>query len=153
MSEQAQDTVTPVSPWAPFAHSAFALLWTATLVSNIGTWVHNAGAGWLMTTLDPSPAIVALVQAATALPVFLFALFAGTLADRVDKRRFLVIVNMVISVVTLSLAVLVALGWMTPLGLLAFTFLIGTGAAFMAPAWVTVHPHGIDSKKSETIIS
>lgn len=131
---------TPASAWAPFAYSAFTLLWVATLVSNIGTWVHNAGAAWLMTTLDSSPAIVALIQAATALPVFCFALFAGTLADRVDKQRFLAIVNIVLAAVTFALAVLVALDWMTPIGLLAFTFLIGTGAAFMAPAWQAIVP-------------
>ena len=153
MNEQAQDKITPVSPWAPFAHSAFSLLWTATLVSNIGIWVHNAGAGWLMTTLDPSPAIVALVQAATALPVFLFALFAGTLADRVDKRRFLIIVNIVIALVTLGLAVLVALGWMTPLGLLAFTFLIGTGAAFLAPAWQAIVPELVPRESLQPAIA
>ena len=140
MNERAQADVAPLSPWAPFTHSAFALLWTATLVSNIGIWVHNTGAAWLMTTLDPSPAIVALVQAATALPIFCFALFAGTLADRVDKQRFLVIVNIVIAAVTFGLAVLVALGWMTPMGLLVFTFLIGTGAAFVAPAWQAIVP-------------
>src|SRR3546814_14949721 len=55
----------PTSSWEPFSHRAFALLWTATLISNVGTWMHDVGAGWLMTTLSPSPAIVALVQAAT----------------------------------------------------------------------------------------
>ena len=55
--------------FAPFGHRAFALLWTATLISNIGTWMHDVGAGWLMTTLNSSPAVVALVQTATTLPV------------------------------------------------------------------------------------
>lgn len=143
----------PVSAWAPFAHRAFALLWTATLVSNIGTWVHNAGAAWLMTTLTPSPAVVALVQTATTLPLFCFALFAGTLADRLDKRRFLVIVNMALAGVTFAFAVLVALGWMTPLGLLAFTFLIGTGAAFMAPAWRAIVPELVPREKLQPAIA
>jgi MFS family permease len=131
---------TPISPWVPFSHRAFALLWTATLISNIGTWMHDVGAGWLMTTLSPSPAIVALVQAATTLPFFLFALFAGALADRVDKRRFLIVVNIGLAVVVTVLAALTGLGWMTSTGLLAFTFVIGTGAAFMAPAWQAIVP-------------
>ena len=130
----------PISPWVPFSHRAFALLWTATLISNIGTWMHDVGAGWLMTTLSPSPAIVALVQAATTLPIFLFALFAGALADRVDKRRFLIVVNIGLAVVVTVLAALTGLGWMTSTGLLAFTFVIGTGAAFMAPAWQAIVP-------------
>ncbi|MEL6992127.1 MAG: MFS transporter, partial [Pseudomonadota bacterium] len=81
------------SAWAPFRYRAFALLWTATLISNVGTWMHDVGAGWLMTTLNSSPAVVSLVQAATTLPVFLFALYAGTLADRLDKRKMLIAVN------------------------------------------------------------
>ncbi len=128
------------APFAPFAHRAFALLWTATLISNIGTWMHDVGAGWLMTTLNPTPAVVALVQAATTLPVFLFALFAGALADRVDKRRMLIVVNVALTAIVAALAILTALSLMTPGLLLAFTFVIGTGAALMAPAWQAIVP-------------
>ena len=126
--------------FAPFTHKAFALLWTATLISNIGTWMHDVGAGWLMTTLNSSPAVVSLVQAATTLPVFLFALFAGALADRLDKRKMLIAINAVLMVV---ISVLTALVWqemMTPTLLILFTLAIGTGAAFMAPAWQAVVP-------------
>ena len=129
-----------ISPWTPFSHGAFALLWTAALISNVGTWMHDVGAGWLMTTLSPSPAVIALVQAATTLPVFLFALLAGAIADRIDKRRFLIALNLALTVVIAALAGLTALGLMTPLLLLAFTFVIGTGAAFMAPAWQAIVP-------------
>ncbi|TQV86791.1 MFS transporter [Exilibacterium tricleocarpae] len=129
-----------VSAWAPFGHAAFALLWTATLVSNIGTWMHDVGAGWLMTTLDPSPATVSLVQTATTLPVFLFALLAGTLADRFDKRTLLITINILLLLVAVGLATLVALQRMSPGLLIAFTFLIGTGAAFLGPAWQSVVP-------------
>jgi predicted MFS family arabinose efflux permease len=126
--------------WSPFRHRAFALLWTATLISSVGTWMHDVGAGWLMTTMNPSPAIVSLVQAATTAPIFLFALFAGALADRVEKRRFLLIINLVLTGVTGAMATLTAAGAMTPALLLAFTFAIGTGAALMAPAWQSVVP-------------
>ncbi|MFV2091911.1 MAG: MFS transporter, partial [Hyphomicrobiales bacterium] len=51
--------------WAPFRHGAFAVLWAATVVSNVGTWMSDVGAGWLMTSLAPSPLMVSLVQAAT----------------------------------------------------------------------------------------
>ena len=136
---KASENGTP-GPFAPFGISAFALLWTATLISNIGTWMHDVGAGWLMTTLSPSPAIVALVQTATTAPIFLFALFAGALADRVDKRRFLLVTNTILTIIIAIMAMLVAADAMTPLSLLAFTFLIGTGAAFMAPAWQAIVP-------------
>ncbi|MFY0310455.1 MFS transporter [Leisingera sp. D0M16] len=128
------------SAWSPFRYRAFTLLWTATLISNVGTWMHDVGAGWLMTTLAPSPAIVALVQAATTAPVFLFALFAGALADRLDRRRFLLTINLCLTVVVAAMAALTAIDAITPALLLAFTFLIGTGAALMAPAWQAVVP-------------
>jgi MFS family permease len=128
------------SAWAPFGYKAFALLWTATLISNVGTWMHDVGAGWLMTTLNSSPAVVSLVQAATTLPVFLFALFAGTLADRLDKRKMLITVNVVLLALICGLTVLVHLEWVTPALLILFTLAIGTGTAFMAPAWQAIVP-------------
>jgi MFS family permease len=127
-------------PFSPFRHQAFVLLWGATLISNIGTWMHEVGAGWLMTTLNPDPAIVSLVQAATTLPVFLFALFAGALADRLDKRRMLITINLLLAAVIGILALLVSQQAMTPLLLVLFTLAVGTGAAFMAPAWQAVVP-------------
>ena len=75
---------------APFRHRAFAVIWTATLVSNIGGWMYSAASGWLMTSLAPEPLIVAMVQAATIMPVFLLALPGGALADIVDRRLFLI---------------------------------------------------------------
>ncbi|MFN3131133.1 MFS transporter [Roseibium sp.] len=129
-----------VSAWSPFGYRAFALLWVATLISNIGTWMHDVGAGWLMTTLNSSPAVVTLVQAATTLPFFLFALLAGALADRLDKRRMLITINLGLFGVISVLALLVWQEQMTPILLIVFTFVIGTGAAFMAPAWQAVVP-------------
>lgn len=142
-----------VSPWAPFAHSAFALLWTATLISNIGTWMHDVGAGWLMTTLNPAPAVVALVQAATTLPVFIFVLLAGALADRVDKRRLLLIVNLLLVAVIALFTGLVVLQSVTPAVLILFTFLIGTGTAFIAPAWQAIVPQLVPREKLQPAIA
>lgn len=143
MTDQKTVSASPVAKagaWEPFKHSAFAVLWGATLVSNIGTWMHDVGAGWLMTELSPSPAVVAAVQAATTLPVFLFALPAGALADIVDRRRLLITVNIFLGAVAALLAVLVSLSAVTPTVLLLITFAMGTGAAFMAPAWQAVVP-------------
>src|SRR5262249_41822074 len=81
------------SSWSPLRSPIFRALWIATVVSNIGTWMHNVGAAWLMTSLAPSPTMVALVQAATSLPVFLVGLPAGALADVVDRRRFLLVTH------------------------------------------------------------
>lgn len=128
------------SPWAPFTVAPFAVLWTATVVSNIGTWMHDVGAGWLMTTLAPSPMMVAAIQAATTLPMFLFVMVAGAVADLVDRRKLLLWVSAAMAIVASALAVCVHYGWINAVGLLAFTFLMGTGAAFMAPAWQAIVP-------------
>lgn len=141
------------SAWAPFGYKAFAVLWTATVISNVGTWMHDVGAGWLMTELNPSPAMVAAVQAATALPVFLFALLAGAIADIVDRRKMLIWVNVFMAATASTLAVLVAMGSMTATLLLLFTFLMGTGAAFMAPAWQAIVPVLVERKDLSSAIA
>lgn len=137
---QAVEPASAGAAWTPFRHRAFAMLWTATVVSNIGTWMHDVGAGWLMVTLAPSPLMVALVQAATTLPVFLLALPAGALADIVDRRRMLLLTQSFLLAVALALGVAAALGRVTPGLLLLFTFLGGVGAALTAPAWQAIVP-------------
>lgn len=127
-------------PWSPFRHGAFALLWSATVVSNVGTWMNDVGAGWLMATLAPTPVMVGLVQTATTLPVFLFALPAGALADIVDRRRLLLVLNALLGITAAVFAALVFAERIDIRLLLAFTFLLGTGAAFVAPAWQAIVP-------------
>jgi MFS family permease len=129
-----------VSSLSPFRYPTFTVLWLATVVSNIGTWMQNAAAGWLMTGLDPDPFIVSLVQVATSLPMFLFALLAGALADILDRRRLLIVVQMTVATLVGGFGLMVWLGHVTPTLLLAFSFLAGTAAALIAPAWMTIVP-------------
>src|SRR5215470_20065269 len=110
---------------AAFYHPVFVVIWTATLVSNVGGWMYSAASGWLMTSLNPDALMVALVQAASSLPICLFAIPAGALADIFDKRKFLIVVETITTVVSAVYAVIVRLGWATPVNLLVFTFLIG----------------------------
>src|ERR1043165_4211449 len=95
------------SPWRPFHHRTYAVIWTATVVANIGGWMYSAAAAWLMTSLDADPVMVSLVQVATSLPMFLFALPAGALADIIDKRRFLIGCEIALTVIAIASAVLV----------------------------------------------
>ena len=115
-------------------------MWTATVIANVGTWMYNAASGWLMTSLNPDPLIVSLVQVATTLPIFLFAVPAGALADIVDKRRFLIIGEVAVTAVSALFAAIVSVGAATPGNLLLFTFLIGAVAAMTAPAWQSIVP-------------
>jgi MFS family permease len=128
------------SAWSPFRNTTFALLWIATVVSNIGSWMYSAASGWLMTDLNPSPLIVSLVQVATTLPMFLFAFPSGALADIVDRRRFLIVAETLLTVVSAIYAAMVWLGWATASNLLLCTFLIGVGSAMTSPAWQAIVP-------------
>ena len=130
----------PSSAWSPFRSTAFTVLWTATVVSNIGTWMYSAASGWLMTSLNPDPLIVAMVQVATSLPMFLFALPAGALADIVDRRKFLIVSQIVITIVAGIFAAIVWFDRATAANLLLFTFLIGVGGALTAPTWQAIVP-------------
>jgi len=125
----------PVSAWDPLRRPVFRSLWTAALVSNIGSWMQTMGAGWLMTELTHSPVKVALVQAAQSLPMFLLALPAGALADIIDRRRQLIASQVWMLSFAALLAVTTFAGLTTPGWLLLMTFLIGCGAATMTPAW------------------
>ncbi len=133
-------SVSPAAAYAPLRHSAFRMLWIATLASNTGLWIQNTGAGWLMTSLAPSPVMVSLVQAASMLPVFLFALPGGVLADLLDRRLTLIAAQIWVVVAGLLLAGLAVMGWLGAWSLLALTFLIGAGTAVIFPAWAAAIP-------------
>jgi predicted MFS family arabinose efflux permease len=102
--------------------------------------MQNAAAGWLMTGLNPDPLIVALVQVATTLPMFLLGLPAGALADIFDRRRLLIAVQVAITLLTAAFAFVVWKALVNPALLLGFTFLSGAGAALIAPAWQAIVP-------------
>ena len=126
--------------WSPFRYAVYRWLWLATVATNTGTWMYNAAAGWLMTSLSPSALLVSLVQVANSLPMFLFALPAGALADIIDKRRFILALEILIAVVSAVFAALVSLELVTPGTLLVFMFLIAVFAALEAPAWQSIVP-------------
>ncbi len=128
------------SAWAPLRHREFALLWTASLISNIGSWMHEMGAGWFMTTLDPIPYMVALVQAANTLPVCLLALPAGTLADRMNRRQLLIVVQFVMLVLAALLGGLILAGGADEISLLLVTLGIGACVAVLSPTWQSIIP-------------
>src|SRR6267154_2781181 len=128
------------SPWSPLRNALFRNLWIASIVSNLGTWMHDVGAGWLMTSLSSSPSMVALVEAADSLPVMLLAMPAGALADIVDRRRLLIGVQIYFLFVISALAMLTWLELTTPWSLLGFTFAVAVGTALAMPAWAAVIP-------------
>lgn len=127
--------------WSALRNPVFRGFWIAVLASQIGTWMQNAGAAWLMTSLAASPALVALMQTATSLPTFLFGLPAGALADVVDRRKLLLITQSWMLGAAVVLAVVTIAGAVTPALLLVLTFAIGLGVALTGPAWQATSPH------------
>jgi MFS family permease len=139
-SPQAAPARAASSSWAPFRHRTFLVVWTATVVSNIGGWMYNVASGWLMTSLDPNPFVVSMVQVSNNLPMFLFAIPAGALVDIVDQRRFLIFGESAIMITSTLFAALVWLHLITPGSLLLFSFIVSVGSAVTAPAWQAVVP-------------
>src|SRR5258708_11485835 len=117
------------SPWAPLRHSMFRALWIAAVASNLGTWMHNVGAEWLMATLAPKPLMLGLMQAAENAPLFLLAIPAGALADIVDRRKLLIFSQAWMLVAAVALGVLTVTGHTSPSLLLLLTFALGLGTA------------------------
>ncbi|MEP9352672.1 MFS transporter [Xanthobacter sp. KR7-65] len=126
--------------FAPLARPVFAVLWGATVLGNTGSFMRDVASAWLVTDLSASPAAVALVQAAAMLPVFLLAIPAGVLSDILDKRRFLIAIQIGLALVSAGLMALSFLGLMTVSSLVALTFLGGVGAALVAPTWQSIVP-------------
>ncbi len=123
------------SPLAPLRHPSFRLIWTATLVSNLGSLMQGVGAAWKMAELTPSEGMVALVQASTTLPIMVLAVAAGAVADNFDRRRVMLAAQCFMFVVSVGLSVAAWFDLLGPWGLLSFTFLLGLGSALHLPSW------------------
>ena len=137
MSKTAADNLSDTSHssiYAPLKIAAFRVFWFAALGSNIGTWINGVSSAWVMTDLSPSPVMVSLVQAATSLPMVLFALAAGALTDTVDRRRYLLFTQIWMALAAAMLAALAATDQINTWNLLILTFALGVGASLATPA-------------------
>src|SRR5918911_678259 len=141
------------SMWSPLRRPVFRSLWIALVASNTGTWMQTVGAAWLMTSLTPSPLLVALMQTATSLPVFLVGLPAGALADIVDRRKLLLATQALMLLAALALGLLTVAGLTTAWTLLALTFLLGLGAALNAPAWQAIIPDLVERQQLASAVA
>jgi MFS family permease len=133
--DKADKSSAEVSPLVPLRVPVFRSLWLANLFSSFGGLVQGVGAAWLMTSLADSVDMVALVQSSTTLPIMLFSLLGGAIADSFNRRRVMLGAQLFMALVSVLLMVATYAGLITPWSLLAFTFLIGCGMAFNNPAW------------------
>lgn len=126
--------------FAPLARPVFVVLWAATVLGNTGSFMRDVASAWLVTDLSASPTAVAMIQVAGTLPIFLLAIPAGVLSDILDRRKFLILVQVMLAGVSLALLLLAQSGLMTVSALVALTFAGGVGAALMAPTWQSIVP-------------
>ncbi|HTC49018.1 MAG TPA: MFS transporter [Candidatus Aquilonibacter sp.] len=130
----------PSSLWQPLRTPTFRNLLVADVVSDIGTFMQNVGAAWLMVSLGAGPIYVALTQTAASLPYFLLALPAGSAGDIVDRRKLVLITESWMMGIALLLAILTISGFMSPWLLLVLTFALSAGDAFETPTWRAILP-------------
>lgn len=126
--------------FAPLRQPVFAVLWAAAVLGNVGSFMRDVASSWLVTDLSASPAAVALIQTAATLPIFLLAIPAGVLSDILDRRRFLIFVQILLASVSGTLLLLSHFGALTVDYLIALTFVGGIGAALMGPTWQSIVP-------------
>src|SRR5215510_12493180 len=128
------DPAVGVSAWGPLREPIFRALWIASAASSVGSWMQDVGESWLMVSLTRSPILVALVETAGSLPVFLLALPAGALADVIDRRRLLLTTQSWMLASAALMGALTLAGVVTPWLLLLLTFTLGLGIAMNGPA-------------------
>lgn len=128
----------PGSPWEPFRTPAFRVLWLTCIVANMAMWMNDVAAAWLMTSIGASPLWVALVQSASTLPLFLLGLPSGTLADLVDRRRYLIATQVWTAALAAVFCCVMWLGAMSAPLLLGLTFAYGIGTAMRWPVLAAV---------------
>lgn len=140
-------------PFSPLKLPVFAVLWGATVLGNIGSFMRDVASAWMVTELSSSPAAVALIQTAATLPVFLLAIPAGVLSDILDRRRFLIGVQLLLAGVSGALFVLAGSGTLTVEWLVALTFVGGVGAALMGPTWQSIVPELVPRSELKSAVA
>ena len=126
--------------WAPLRRPTFRMLWLVWLASNTCMWMNDVAAAWLMTSLTSSPTLIALVQTASSLPVFLLGLPSGALADIIDRRRYFMVTQLWIAANAAVLYAVALAGGLTAPVLLLLTFTNGIGLAMRWPVYAAILP-------------
>jgi predicted MFS family arabinose efflux permease len=139
--------------WSVLRERVFRAVWLVDFVSNLGYFAQAVGAGWLMTSLTSDPHVVALVQTASSLPLFILAVPAGVLADLMDRRRLIRDANAALVVLAALLSVATWTGHVTVAVLLGATFALGAVAALQEPAWGALIPDIVPTAELPSAIS
>ncbi len=123
------------------------------IVSSMGSWMHEVGAGWLMATLTSDPFMVSMVQAAATLPLFLLTMPAGALADITDRRIYLIGTQFWLITTAGILGILTLMDITTAKLLLMFSFSMGVGTSLMMPAFASLTPELVPKRELAAAIT
>ena len=123
-----------------FSHTPFVVMWVATTVSLTGLAISDTSSAWLMTTLNPDPRAVSLVQVASSLPMFLCTVPAGALADMVQARQFLITLETLVVLLMGLMGAVVYFDRLTPVFLLSTNFILSVIWSLASPAWLSTTP-------------
>jgi len=115
------------------AHRNFRLFFIGQGISLVGTWMQNVGEGWLILTLTNSPFYVGLTAALSSVGVLLFSLYAGVIADRVDKRRFIILMQLAFMIEAFTVSILLWTNAIAVWQVLVLATTLGIASAFDIP--------------------
>lgn len=121
-------------------HPNFRLFWSGNFLSNIGTWMQNVALGWLVLSLTNSAFWLGVVGFAGSIPFLIFTLFGGVVADRVNKRRLLLVTQSIMMLLAFVMALLTWLKIITVWEVVVLSFLNGMAMAINAPSYQALVP-------------
>jgi MFS family permease len=144
---------TYASPWAPLREPVFRMLWLVWVAANVSMWMNDVAAAWLMTSLTTSPTLIAMVQTASALPVFLLGLPSGALADIVDRRRYFMFTQVWLAANAALLYLASISGLLNATLLLVLVFVNGIGLAMRWPVFAAIVPEIVPRHQLTTALA
>jgi MFS family permease len=141
------------SLWLSLRNRVFRRLWLISVVSGVCVAAHDTAATWTMNTLTSSRFLISMMATVASLPLFFFTLPAGSLADLVDRKKLLCVMNFWLALSAGMLALLGAFGQLNPYLILASVFLTGVGFAFSAPAWSALIPEVVSNEELPSAVT
>jgi MFS family permease len=118
-----------------FGYRDFSLIWSGALLSNIGTWVHMSALFWYVKETTGSDTWVGLVTVANFVPVFFLVLFAGSMADVLNRKLLIIVTQVVMMMGALALGIFTSLDAASLAVIMVITTVMGTAFTFNFPAW------------------
>ena len=131
----------------------FALFWGGQAISQTGTWMQQFAQGWLVTTLASSALALAFVNLAASIPILILTPLGGVAADRMDRRRILLITQSVLAVLAVVMGLLIQAGHLRLWHVWAIAVLLGVATAYDLPAYQSFFPQLVEREELSQAIA